>query len=446
MLIKTKKFTAIVLLSLFAIPAIASLQTATGWGAVTIGSVGVYMAVATGVTILTGGAAAIGLLGAAILINNETNQPSDQTQAPLVIQLDPNKPLTTPTGWSSPTQPPATSSLTTTYGWTGDTVSAANDVTPLAACQSRWATSVTADSSTLATFGYYTCRNSVATSVGTVKGFTKCPPGYTQSGSSCNLSSASSAKKPIMGQQNIVRTGNTFAIDPQINPADINPKVTVTSTQVKVTSTDGSNTTVTINSDGTSTAVTNTPVTGGNTRVDTTNFGAPTGSGAPVTGTSSATVQGQGSLQTTSPTTGTTIDVSALNKEATQQQILAGQCGGTNNPKCKVDDSGFTDSKTTADSKITSAKDAIDNVFTDAETKNTNQSGGVGEGLSNPILDAIPTDSTCINPALDATAHTPRVEIPLCEHVADMQPVLKWCVYIFTLFGIWGIFFEPKAV
>ncbi|CAG0983540.1 hypothetical protein MTYP_01893 [Methylophilaceae bacterium] len=253
--------------------------------------------------------------------------------APINIQLKPEQPLVTPEGWTSPTEPPATSSGVTNspvYNY-GQYVStsvlgvAEQYVADQPAIvngnpREREITSVTTNPipSTWqigqfgGSFTVRTTQNGVFLAESTTQvtynnnSQSVCPAGYTSSSSTCTLLDPQQVTKPPKGVDEFKREGNNFVRDPQQDPQDNSPAVAQPApNQIQYTDNEtGETVMVSLNSDGTSTVTQSTPnYANGTTTVKTTQVSAPSsGGGLPtVTGQATNTYSGTGTAIGTTP-------------------------------------------------------------------------------------------------------------------------------------------------
>lgn len=432
-----------------------NVQGLAGTSLASAGSLGVVMGLATGTALAISGGLALGVLGAAILIDNAVNGSSTSANSAITIQLNPNIPLITPSGWTAPTgsakQPTAPSSqgATITHIILGQAF-----FTPQAACNYWYAngtpgnpsygTIVAGSVDTNARRCYFTQTGLPATQqYAEYVTNTTCPAGYTVSGVSCNLSNSSLVIKPVMGKQQIVRTGNTFATDPQINPTDKLPStvVSVTSNSVTVNDSNGNTTTVTLNSDGTSTVVTTTANPDGTSSKSTVKLSAPnaTTGNVEVTGTSSEQVSGKGTATGSTPlaTSGSNIDISSLNKESTQQQIKLNTDEIKTNTK-DIKDLLSNESDTPVD--LAEQKTDYDEKADAHETKYREigegalDEHGVNKDFAKPMVDSANCSSYAM--PINGSAST----IDFCDKTNSAKDILGWIFYALTAWGIFGIF------
>jgi hypothetical protein len=320
--------------------------------------------------------------------------------------------------------------------------------TPLAACKDGNPTVVAALPTQIATHPYsYGCSFDGVTTPFFVGEQLGCPAGYVGT-TTCTLDNAALVQKPADGHCNVVRSGNSFFDDPNDPDCTSSPTVTAGSA---TSQTPAGKTTITGNGDGTTTVINKTY--NNTTNTTTTNTTIYNHSTGVVTGSSTTTNTGTGIAETSNPATPTPTDVSALATHADVNAvgskldtangkldaIKAGQCGGSGQPPCKLDEAGTS-------STFTGSQSAGLDAQADSLTSQIkNQQNGAGPGLPiDPITNAIPVTSQCVNPGFNASdIHAgANFTLPLCEHASQVQPYLRWVVWIFTAMGIWGIWFQ----
>ncbi|GEM_PF-5816672 len=443
-----RKFRLAIIFFLIPFAALAGIQQTVGFGISTLGSVGVYMGYATANPLAIAGGLALGALGGAILVTADGSQPASIASAPITIQLDPNTPLITPTGWSSPTSPPSTTATTTAYStpYTGSTKYSTAAAGCIAGGAAFASTSGCTGSQTFTSVGsngacYFNvvadgiCYGTTGSSTWfSASAATGCPSGYTLTSGTCNLTTATAVIKPVSNRQEIKRTGNTFSNDPQADPSDVYPasNVSVTSSTVTVNTADGGKLVVTINGDGSSTVTQTSPIPGStNSKKSVTDFSAPDANNAPkVTGQSQSTVEGQGTQITPTAAATPPLDISSLNKEATQQAIKtdldaikAGQCGGPSQPKCILDEGdtnkdvpqSLADYKTALDDQKGKIDDEIGK-----ETAPTDDPGTSANPLSSlPSGNCHPIQTT-------GWGVVPSLSLDPCPIADAITPMLDW--------------------
>ena len=253
-------------------PAQAGLsQSDAGAAAMGLGTAGVFLALAGGGALLATGGIPLAAVGLYLLINPTNGTNSTPQNSPITIQLNPKVPLITPVGWTNPVAPakqpiPPSTTAQSSFFLTAENTSFKAS-TPEKSCimyfdnvrltNPAWTyTRIVAIVG--GTPGRYSCQgnNSSTGSTNaqlavTTTGY-ECAAGYTISGTTCNLTTASAVIKPEKGKQEIIRTDNTFSNDPQINPNDIiaNDKLTVTPSKVTANHPNGSKTEIEIQADG----------------------------------------------------------------------------------------------------------------------------------------------------------------------------------------------------
>ncbi len=428
-------------------------QNMTGTSLASVGSLGVVMGLAAGVPLAIGGGIALGVIGAAILIDNAVSESSTSANSAITINLNPKVPLVTPAGWTAGTsvspQPTPPSSTASTFKYnvaTGIPNQASYSFNTVQEAANLFISynnqnngqNFTLDTVTATGFTYH--------AAGPVSQYSYpmtviCPVGYTASGANCNVSSASSVIKPVMGIQQIVRTGNNFAVDPQINPTDKLPTSIVNTTTNSVTVNDsaGNSTTVTLATDGTATITQNQAQADGTSKQTIVKMSSPnaTTGNTEVTGVSQQTVAGTGSLAGTTPVSGgsgPTLDISSLNKEATQQGIkteLTAIKDALNCTNCELPTS--TTESDTADLLAEQAKvtGMLDNAVSD-------MAGFHNLGWSTWV----PTfpSSTCS--PLTGTVAGKTVSWDFCPYVAKLNELIGWLLALFGAWTITGMFFR----
>lgn len=447
---------------IFYMQAQANTTQLVGAGTMATGSVLTYLAVATGGLLLGASGIGIGIIGATLVFSNLDTPSASASSAPLTINLNPNVPLITPTGWTPPVAPatqatpPSTVAKSTVFyaNNQNNTASYASDMD--SACK-IWETTTglpnyACKPGTCALFSgvsYGTCKNVRLTGASAglegevaINQAAICNAGYTASGSNCNLTNATQVIKPESNHDTIARSGNTFVRDAQQNPKDNLPTtaLTIASNVATLNSANGAKTTITINTDGTTTVVENKPnTTDSNTTSKTTTFSAPSSSGdVTVTGVTSQQLTGQGSL-VGAPTTGSAqpLDVSALNKEATQGQIKSNTdtmkadigtiknaiTNSANNP------TDLATQKTDYDTIAQAHSDKIKSIGDGALDEH-----GVDKSFAKPMIDS----AVCSSLSMPVNGHTSTIDF--CNKTNAAKDILGWIFYALTAWGIFGIF------
>lgn len=362
---------------------------------------------------------------------------SDDGSDTVKVQTRPNAPLMQdiPPGWNppasgqmQPTPPSTTTKLASTYygsvyGFTGDSIQAV--------CQRA------ADlrGATLISYNAGQCIDSTSggnpmESVTLVSNI--CPRGYTSSGSSCALSNASQVDKPTDGKCTVLRSGNTFSGDPQDPDCGLSQRsakgLSIGTNAVSVTK-GGDTATVTANTGDSTITIVNkqSDVASNSTKVGTTTINPQYN----ISGFKQETFNGVGTQQSSTPIApgggGSTIDVSSLNKEATQ--------GAISNKVTQIYDAmttapGGTDLQTHKDALNTAA----DTHRAKIEEIGTN--GLDSHGISWSWFPTIPT-STCSPVDYGVSGHMFSWDI--CPTVEKVRDLSGFVLYIITAMGLFSI-------
>lgn len=444
-------------------------QNMSGTSLAAAGALSVYLGVAAGAAIAISGGLAIGALGVALLIKNSGQAtPADRQDAPIVINLNPKVPLIVPSGWTAPSGsavqpvPPSTSLFRNPQSSANDfpypyygalqTVDGVypHGNTPTSTCSNALGKTVQGAQGAIsaATYSGGICNityvNNAGNTVNPVMniGGAGCQAGYVVSGTdpnkTCSINSPTLVIKPQKGKMEIVRTGNTLAIDPQINPLDKLPSnvVSVSSTSATIAGSDGSITNVTINSDGTATITSSTPAaTAGTSNQKIIKVSAPDATTGDVTvqGTSDQTVNGTGSAVGSTPLTtgggtGSNIDISSLNKEATQQAIKS------NTDTIKTDVTDIKNAITNADNNPTDLADKKTEYDTIAQAHNDAVKAIGDGGLDNHGFAwnwsiSVPA-GTCTPFSHSFGGHA--ITMDYCPGIYAARDFAAWLFYIFT--------------
>ena len=412
---------------------------------------------------------------AAITLTGDTSRTSHQT-APISIILDPNTPLITPPNWSQaiaasqqPT-PPQTATPIITYS-NGTT---AGFTTRQAACEAyksifqtnypTYTTTITSNNP-ICNLHVVTPNNEQFDSQQNIPASTSCPIGYSDSSGTCTLINATVVQKPSDKICQLIATPTQIIPDPS-DPDCSNAQLLADG----IDTTDPSKITIT-NPTKTDQKIIK-PIdthrveiehiysdSSGNTVHDKVAIDpSPPNDNTPITGLIHSVNQGTGSLETPTNTAAvfdksglatTTGQSQQLNATNTTNQKLdelkTQQCGTTGKPSCntKIDETGIQDITIQANTTQSTNLNKIDSWFDQLTGLANNTKDGVGQGYTTPITALIPTGGTCVNPVLDATNVNPNafMELKICEHSNDVQPILKWCCYAFTLFACWGVIF-----
>jgi len=462
-MLKLKKIIAIIsILSIAIAPVQAALNTQNMVGS-TLASAGflsAFMLAGAGlITLPVTASLAVGALGLTLLMSNNEQTPTPQN-APIQIQLNPNQPLVTPPGWTAPVapskqpQPPSTKPASTNYLLNGS-YTYTGLTTPTQACQKYTSEQITrsggtsymeyiSNTATSCNYKQYAANGTLQGDFSTGTGASiattyVCESGYSVSGTNCNLSSAAAVKKPVMGIMQVVRTGNQYSIDPQINPSDILPNsiANVTGTKVTVIDQSGNTTTTTINSDGTTTVEISKALPDNKNSKTTINYSAPDGSGNTyITGKNQSEGSGSGTAANSTPSTttsgngtGTSIDISSLNKESTQTQIRdLLKCDN-----CELPADVSEQNQTKINDEIKKSTGMLEKV-------NEDYAGFKDLGWSNWV----PTfpSSTCS--PINGLIAGQYVSWDFCPHIAKLNELLGWLMNLFGAWTITGMFFKRE--
>ena len=398
---------------------------------------------------------------AAIVFKNKDNP----TQTALSVHLDPNKPLITPAGWTPPVDnhsnptPPQTVSPSFVYVIAYNNIDSAPTIA--GACQISAQKNNVTYASNSDRGSYALCFSNTGAYYDQVYQSNTCPTGYGLSNGTCNTINASAVMKPSDNVCEIQRVGNSFKPDTQdpdcANPSNLAKAIAALDpTQKQITVTDKATqqvTTVKIMDNGSSQVIHDVPQSNGTTTRDTIDV-SPTADGQTqeVTGTKHETFQGQGTQATLPSTSQGSLDISSLNKESTQTHISAEldslstkQCGFDISHPCnsKLDESGVDAVTSNLQGTKSSQLSTIDGWYDSLIQKGNQTTEGVGHGYTTPITDILPDGGTCENPVFDATNIFPTAiaTLHICEHSSEVQPLLKWATYVYTLVACWGVLF-----
>lgn len=333
-----------------------------------------------------------------------------------------------PAGWSntgSTLNPPSTEPYHLTWTFTGGT----EQLTPQAACNSRvyGDPGISENASTydavIDTSPPSKRCQTIRKSDNAVTGYAdtgpsyKCDPGYTASGSGtstvCTATNPPLAPRPPDGHCNIIQTGASFsgdAADPDcsaptqgatLSPGGLSVALPGGSTTVVPTSAGGQTTTINVTNNDGSTSTT--------TIIN-------TNSGGNVTGVTQAQTQGTGTSATApaSPTNGAgpPLDISGLNKEATQGQIKT----GIDNTNTKLDTLHHDLDPTGVDTTFTTEKNALDTTF---------------DNLLGAVSNAPSDAAAAVGSVWDWGVTLPSCGCePLTMQWKGTTATFDWCVYI----------------
>ncbi len=443
----------VILLSTQQASAAINSQNMAGTTLASAGSLGVVMGLATGTAIAISGGLALGVIGAALLISNSVSESSTSSSSAITINLNPKVPLVTPSGWTAGTPaspqptPPSTQTpvfkYSTSTGIPNQSTYSFNTVLQAAQLFISYnntynGQNYTLDTTTATGFTYH---GSGAPSQYSYAMSVVCPTGYTASGGNCAVSTPTAVIKPVMGIQQIVRTGNNFAVDPQINPTDKLPTSVLNTTTNSVTVNDsaGNSTTVTLATDGTATITQNKAQVDGTSQQTIVKMSSPnaTTGNTEVTGVTQQTVAGTGTLAGTTPVSGgsgPTLDISSLNKEATQQAISTKLSDIKDALNC-VDCTVLPDDSEINKQKVLDETAKSTGVFTDAVS---DMAGFHNLGWSTWVP-SFPS-SNCIPYQFSLMGHS--ITWDYCPYIAKLNELMGWLLALWTAHTISGLFFK----
>lgn len=428
-------------------------QRQVGLAAIGTGSLGVFMALATGTAIIASGGLALAAVGGLILISSESNPTKSSTG--LSIHLNPNEPLVTPPNWIPPVPPaiqptaPNTAPKNIHYEigasptkFTSHNEAALSRLNVGTDCQNGGCSITLVTVIDPAWTRHEVRKNGTfITNLDTYERHT-CPTGYNINGTfpnqTCTTTTPQNIQKPKMDKMQVIRTGNTFQIDPKINTADIIPNdvVSVTSNKVTANHADGSKTEVTINTDGTSELTVTTPQSDNTTKKVTSKFSPPDTTGNVTTiGTSQQITDGTGTLNNPNTGNGTTIDLPTdYNRETTQQDIKTKVTEIADSLKC--DDCELPEDTTDEDQqKINDEIKKSTDMLEDIE-------GDYGMFKDIGWTNWVPTFPTSTCSPISGTIANQTVTWDLCPHIAKLNELIGWLMNLFGAWTITGMFFR----
>lgn len=373
----------------------------------------------------------------------------------LTVQLAPDAPLPTPDGWTASTgnagtggKPTPPSSTTPSAGWKSSlgagcpSNNCAIMETALESCVQAHPghtghnlQSFVANPPSPWPYGHYQCRNGTNQFLSDINSYQVCKSGYTLSGGNCILANAAIVQKPADGVCNIIRTGNTYSIDPQDN-ADCSGQsaVSINGGTATVNALNGDTVIAMINGttagqslvwkkynpDGGGTGVPTTDTRTFDLSAPKTGNGSGTGlNGVSVNGIGFSSQKGAGTLAGTGG-----------------EGETPGGCGAPDQPKCdvKVDETG-----TPTDSSLQAQKD-------DFEAKSNEHKGmiesiaGANQRTSLGLSLSINWPAVaCSDPVFPIPGTGKSLTVDLCSRSADIRDALSWflgwatAIYIFFL-------------
>jgi len=372
--------------------------------------------------------------------------------APVLVHINAAEPLPTPSGWTAPVSPSIEPKAPNVSQYECPAGHTCNDSTANSTNACSWplgeihVTPGNVAYKRIATFpesGWAHQLNCGGAYVYAKSAYlAQCPSGYTASGGVC-VATVGAVTKPSDSKCTIIRTGNTFAADPN-DPdcsAGVGTDVTISGTEIEARPSNQKQK-VKINGDGSVTTTTTTINTTNNTTTTTT-INVSNGSGVgntKITGIGTTTVSGTGDQAGTTPIPNSGEDGKATEAtlsaaKAKLDQIKDGQCGGTGQPSCKIDETGtptestLGDAKTDVDSKYSAHTDAIAGV-----TNKTGADLGFGLSITWP-------SGSCTNPTF-ALPKAGSLTIDFCGKRAPIIAALEWLVLFCTIWMIVNIGFN----
>jgi hypothetical protein len=235
--------------------------------------------------------------------------------------------------------------------------------------------------------------------------------------------------KPVDGKCGIVRTGNSYAYDPQdpdcagVGSAGVQFNLSTASGVVSVGNSTGTLRVTANSSDGSATVKSDTPVSGNTVTKQIAVGPLVGGEFGPTLGTSTTTTQGVGT-GTLSPSTDPPKD----------------PCGLPTTAPCKIDETG-----TPTDGALTVQKAEFDAAVAAAiaeinKTSGANQKTNLGLtfGITWPSVAC--SDPTFVIPGSGGKSLT----VPLCAHKSDVNAVMSWVMFVLTGFYLFGLIREIR--
>jgi hypothetical protein len=381
----------------------------------------------------------------------------------LRLPVNPSVPLNTPSGWSGPSSPPSTSTPTVTYTCVSGAYSGTGS-SPSAACGALLTTTnplnAPGASDTLAGCSGAVCNfdrtyhpsNATGSYSITTSSASTCVPGYTLSGSVCNLSDASLVPKPSDGKIGVTRTSNTFSGDSQDadNVANV-PPVSISGSTVTMALDTSRTLTVTIDGAG-KTSVALSTAGGSNTQVQTTNIGTP-GSGAKVEGTVTQTFTGTGTATSSTPNSKT--DTSCASGDCATESTLKGiKDKLTSGVAQDEKESTWSAERSSLSAAQSSTQSAIDALMAKGTVASASGNGAdLNTALGNLNLPStapsqssfwgawFPAPAACVSTALGGSGRFTGLSMDLCPVVNGLRPILEWGLWLLTALVIYQSWF-----
>lgn len=374
----------------------------------------------------------------AIAFNRDSGAATSQTSGQLTVKINPKDPLSTPTGWVEPVAPSVSPTPPLSGGAPVISIVYPSNFTSLQDyCASNNGagqyynagpepTPTSPGGCTLlyggTTYpGPYFSFNYSTSSV--------CPAGYSASGDNCNLTNPSVVMQPSNNNCQIMRVGNTYSV-PSNDPdcATTSPTMSGAASgtgTISMTRPDGSVATVSINSDGTTTATESYPdIANSKTNILTTNYSSPNPSTGEtrLTGVSTGSTPGVGILLGSGGDSGSKMV--NYNLETTQTQI-----------KTTLNDikTGTGIVQPTQSTALETAMTALEGVADSITSTSTGESPVGPVSLFNPFVPA-----ACTAPSWTFRGH--EVSYNICPHVGTIQTILGAALYVLTGGILFGMF------
>jgi hypothetical protein len=263
---------------------------------------------------------------------------------------------------------------------------------------------------------------------------TACAAGYTSNGTICNLTNGALVPRPTDNACPIIRTGNSYAVDP-LDPDCSNgqaPLVLTDATGQTISSSDttGAKFSFHINTDGSSSIVSQTPDTATNTTKQRTITLAPPANGTTppvVTGVSDTTLSG----------TGAAITAPTGTASAADPALLAAQQAGTTS----LQDIQAKEDAAAADRASAGTAAAAIPASLPAAPWDISKLGLPTQSqfaMSAPNV-ALPSHLGCV--PLHLPFGTYDVQVDVCDFVTTFTPIFDWLIVMMGVSsGVWQVF------
>lgn len=471
MIVKYKKTIAILALSFYSINAFAIIPVLAGIAA--------YAGYAAGSSALAAGAvtAEAAIWGSialhsgifSIAFDTNTDAISSTDSAPLQIHLSPNIPLSVPAGWQASTdgsqQPTPPNTVSTTFIYR---IPANNDLITYPTIQSA------CDQETIYlqpyvnfTVNYRATVDGCITITPTgttafyVQQVNKCPIGYGLSGpisnQTCALLNSQLVMKPVDQKCTLIRNANSISPDlrdPDCSTSELLAKgIDLTDPSNIKLNTQNSQTTLKLNTDGSSQLKTKQPLPNGNTKETTLDFSPVKPSGAvEVIGKTIQEYTGQGSQQSTNPidspgSSVITFDKTGLATTSNQQS----QINLTTITNTKLDDINSTlkcenctqfpsttaSDKSQVDAEITKTTDLIAKQA--SESQHEQDEGMFRDLFSSPF----PAAQSCT--PFSKTIASKTITLDPCPYIDMIKILLTWMLTLYAAWDILSLIFRKPA-